>query len=196
MQHACTSAEGPRTTTAPCNQIARMAPQRRRWGLCGCMCAIEPKSGSVTGLHIVVEYMGGAWRLHLYGTAGTGGERDDDRDLDETRSTRYSWLLTVTHAGTLAPVRLSEADPKTFKVLGCHLCLGCHTHQLCGYKGTCSSNPGPVSGVSPQLEFDGGSNAIETCQQRGAEVFGGRQLQLMHVRTRSLMFRRVGGVAL
>jgi hypothetical protein len=84
----------------------------------------------------------------------------------------------------------------TFKVLGCHLCLGCHTHQLCGYKGTCSSNPGPVSGVSPQLEFDGGSNAIETCQQRGAEVFGGRQLQLMHVRTRSLMFRRVGGVAL
>jgi hypothetical protein len=22
--------------TAPCNQIARMAPQRRRWGLCGC----------------------------------------------------------------------------------------------------------------------------------------------------------------
>jgi hypothetical protein len=37
--------------------------------------------------------------LHL---SGTGGERDDDRDLDETRSTRYSWLLTVTHAGTLA----------------------------------------------------------------------------------------------
>jgi hypothetical protein len=49
--------------------------------------------------------------LHL---SGTGGERDDDRDLDETRSTRYSWLLTVTHAGTLA-------DPNTFKVLGCHL---------------------------------------------------------------------------
>jgi hypothetical protein len=42
MQHACTSAEGPRTTrAAPCNQIARMAPQRRRWGLCGCTHAME-----------------------------------------------------------------------------------------------------------------------------------------------------------
>jgi hypothetical protein len=29
MQHACTSAEGPRRA-APCKQIARMVPQRRR----------------------------------------------------------------------------------------------------------------------------------------------------------------------
>jgi hypothetical protein len=27
--------------TAPCNQIARMAPQRRRWGLCGCTHATQ-----------------------------------------------------------------------------------------------------------------------------------------------------------
>ena len=60
--------------------------------------------------------------LHLY---DTGGERDDDRDLetklvflDETRSTGYSWLLMVTLTGTLVPVRLYEADPHTFKVLG------------------------------------------------------------------------------
>jgi hypothetical protein len=59
--------------------------------------------------------------LHLY---DTGGERDDDRDLetklvflDETRSTGYSWLLMVTLTGTLVPVRLYEADPHTFKVL-------------------------------------------------------------------------------
>jgi hypothetical protein len=60
--------------------------------------------------------------LHLYGTSG---EHDNNRDLetelvflDETRSTGYSWLLTVTLTGTLVPVRLYEANPNTFKVLG------------------------------------------------------------------------------
>jgi hypothetical protein len=50
---------------------------------------------------------------------------DNNRDLetqlvflDETRSTGYSWLLTVTLTNTLVPVRLYEADPNTFKVLG------------------------------------------------------------------------------
>jgi hypothetical protein len=60
--------------------------------------------------------------LHLY---DTGGERDDDRDLetklvflDETLSTGYSWLLMVTLTGTLVAVRLYEAHLHTFKVLG------------------------------------------------------------------------------
>jgi hypothetical protein len=60
--------------------------------------------------------------LHLY---DTGGERDDDRDLetqlvflDETRSTGYSWLLTFTVTGTLVPVLLYEAHPNTLKALG------------------------------------------------------------------------------
>ena len=46
---------------------------------------------------------------------------DNNRDLetqlvflDETRSTGYSWLLTVTLTNTLVPVRLYEADPNTF----------------------------------------------------------------------------------
>jgi hypothetical protein len=46
---------------------------------------------------------------------------DNNRDLetqlvflDETRSTGYSWLLTVTLTNTLEPVRLYEADPNTF----------------------------------------------------------------------------------
>jgi len=56
--------------------------------------------------------------LHLY---DTGGERDDDRDLetklvflDETRSTGYSWLLIVTLTGTLVPVRIYDRSRPTY----------------------------------------------------------------------------------
>jgi hypothetical protein len=63
--------------------------------------------------------------LHLY---DTGGERDDDRDLetklvflDETRSTGYSWLLMVTLTGTLVAVPLEKPTHIPSRCSGHHL---------------------------------------------------------------------------